>query len=83
VDRACGLSFDAVTTPERLAFLERLETVARRLPVPGHELINGLVQTATPAEIGGKLPHVLGCTSAAPRPTGVSAKPPTWALGRR
>jgi len=59
VDRACALSFDAVTTPERLAFLERLEAVARRLPVPGHALINGLVQTSTPAEIGGKLPHVL------------------------
>lgn len=31
----------------------------RRLPVAGHELINHIDRQATPAEIGGKLVHVL------------------------
>ena len=30
-DRLCGLSFDVLTTPERLAALERVERVARRM----------------------------------------------------
>jgi hypothetical protein len=59
VDRVCELSFEALTTPELLRMLERLEKVARRLPVPGHGLINQLVQQATPAELGGKLSHAL------------------------
>ncbi len=59
LDRVCELSFDALTTPERLRLLEHLEKVARRLPVPGHVLINQLARQATPAEIGGKLSHVL------------------------
>jgi Domain of unknown function (DUF222) len=59
VDRVCELSFDALTTPELLRMLERLEKVARRLPVAGHGLINQLVQQATPAELGGKLSRVL------------------------
>jgi hypothetical protein len=53
------LSFDALTTPELLGVAERLEKAARRLPVPGHGVINALVQHATPAELGGKLSHVL------------------------
>jgi len=59
VDELTELSFDALTTPELLRVVERLEKVARRLPVPGHGLINALVQHATPAELGGKLSHVL------------------------
>src|SRR6202453_1172666 len=59
VDRVCKLSFEALTTPELLRMLARLEKVARRLPVPGHGLINQLVQQATPQELGGKLCHVL------------------------
>jgi Domain of unknown function (DUF222) len=58
-DRVCELSFDALTTSEQLRLLERLEKLARRLPVPGHALINQLVQHATPAELGGKLSHAL------------------------
>jgi hypothetical protein len=61
-DAVCGLaelSFDALTTPERLALLERLEHDLRRLPVARHALINGVRQQATAAEIGGKLSHVL------------------------
>ena len=59
VSRLVGHSYDALTTPERLALLERLEQEVRRLPVPGHALINQLVQQATPAELGGKLSHAL------------------------
>ena len=59
VDELTDLSFDALTTPELLGVVARLEKVARRLPVPGHGLINALVQHATPAELGGKLSHVL------------------------
>jgi Domain of unknown function (DUF222) len=59
LDRVCELSFDALTTPERLRILERLERVARRLVVPGHQLINQLAGQASPEELGGKLSRVL------------------------
>lgn len=59
VSRIVGHSYDALTTPERLALLERLEQEARRLPVPGHALINQLAAQATPAELGGRLSHAL------------------------
>jgi Domain of unknown function (DUF222) len=59
LDRACELSFDALTTRERLRILVRLEKIARRLPVPGHQLINQLAEQASPEELGGKLPHAL------------------------
>jgi len=59
VDRVCELSFEALTTPELLGMLERLEKVVRRLPVPGHGLINQLVQQAASQELGGKLGHAL------------------------
>ncbi len=59
VEDLTELSFDTLTTPERLAVLERLETVTRRLPVAGHALINGLRRQATPAEVGGRLSRVL------------------------
>ncbi len=59
VSRLGELSFDVLTTPERLALLERLERDCRRLPVARHALITGLRQQATTAETGGKLAHVL------------------------
>lgn len=59
LDRLCGLSFEALTTPERLRVLERLERVARRLRVPGHALINQLAEQASEEELGGKLPAAL------------------------
>ncbi len=43
MDRAVGLSFEAVTTPERLGLLERCETLRRRLPAVEHPLINQIV----------------------------------------
>src|SRR5258707_10510013 len=59
MDRVCDLSFDALTTPERLGFLERLERVARRLPVAQHALLNQLAAQATDTELGGTLPMAL------------------------
>ena len=53
------LSYDALTTPEHLALLERLEHEARRLPVSGHALINQLSQHADETELGGKLAPAL------------------------
>ncbi|SOJ54331.1 hypothetical protein MSIMFB_01828 [Mycobacterium simulans] len=59
LDRLCGLTFEVLTTPERLAFLERLERIARRLPVPGHALINQLAEQSGEQELGGRLPAAL------------------------
>ncbi len=42
LDRLDEVSFEVLTTPERLAMLERLERLARRLPAVGHALINQL-----------------------------------------
>ncbi|QUR67184.1 HNH endonuclease signature motif containing protein [Mycobacterium spongiae] len=59
LDRLCELSFAALTTPERLRIMERLERVARRLPVTGHTLINQIAEQASPAELGDTLPRAL------------------------
>ena len=59
VDRLCGLSFDVLTTPERLRVLERLEATARRLRVPTHALINQLAEQAGDEELGGRLAGAL------------------------
>jgi uncharacterized protein DUF222 len=59
VSRVIGHSYEALTTPERFTYLEKLEHEMRRLPVAGHELINQIDRQATPADIGGKFAHVL------------------------
>ncbi len=59
MDRACALSFDALTTPELLTFLERCETVRRRLPAIEHGLINQTAEQSDSTELGGKLPSAL------------------------
>jgi hypothetical protein len=59
VSRVLGHSFDALTTPERLNLLERLEREVRRLRAPGQELINQLAEQAGPDELGGRLAHAL------------------------
>jgi hypothetical protein len=59
------LSFDALTTPERLGLLERLEHETRRLPVAGSALINQLRRQAGETELGGKPatnPPVAACS---------------------
>jgi hypothetical protein len=48
-----------LTTPERLALLERLEHETRRLRAPGHELINQIAEQSDSTELGGKLSAAL------------------------
>ncbi|MEE6139067.1 HNH endonuclease signature motif containing protein [Mycobacterium sp. 050128] len=59
VSRIVDHSYDALTTPERLALLERLECETRRLRVPGHELINQLGEQSDSGELGGTLTAAL------------------------
>ncbi|GFG96163.1 HNH endonuclease signature motif containing protein [Mycobacterium timonense] len=59
LDRLCALSFEALTTPERLRVLERIERIARRVRTPGHALINQLRAQATTTELGGPLGDAL------------------------
>ena len=59
VGAVLGLDFEGLTTPERLALLERVERVHRRLPAAEHPLINQLARLATPEELGGKLSHAI------------------------
>jgi hypothetical protein len=56
--RALDLRCDALTTPERLALLERCEMFRRWLPAIEHPLINELTHVEA-SELGGKLPAVL------------------------
>ena len=57
--RALDLTFDVLTTPERLAVLERFEGFRRQQPAIEHALINQLAEQADPAELGGKLAPAL------------------------
>ena len=57
--RALDLRFDALTTPEWLRILERLEGVRRQQPAIEHALINQLAAHAEATELGGKLPAAL------------------------
>jgi hypothetical protein len=59
VDTLLGYDCDALTTPEQLAWLERVERLRRRLPALEHRVINTLARQATPEELGGKLPHAI------------------------
>jgi Domain of unknown function (DUF222) len=59
LDRALQLSFDALTTPERLAMLQRCEKMRRQLPAIEHPLINQVGEQADATELGGKLPSAL------------------------
>jgi hypothetical protein len=59
LDRAMELSFDALTTPEGLAILERCEKLRRCLPAVEHPLINQLAAQATNDELGGTLSQAL------------------------
>ena len=59
VSRIVGHEYDALTTPERLALLDKLERETRRLVTPCHALINQVAEQTTPTELGGRLSHVL------------------------
>ncbi|MGB9227595.1 DUF222 domain-containing protein, partial [Mycobacterium sp.] len=54
LNRLCDLTFDVLTTPERLRALERLERMARQLRAPQQPLINQLDAQAGEEELGGK-----------------------------
>jgi hypothetical protein len=56
--RALDLTFDALTTPERLAVLDRWERFRRWQPAVEHALINELTHIEA-SELGGKLAPVL------------------------
>ncbi|ORX05604.1 hypothetical protein AWC29_10060 [Mycobacterium triplex] len=58
-DELVAHDYDALTTHEQLAMLERCEKVRRRLPAVEHQFVNNLVRQATPQEIGGKLSHAI------------------------
>ena len=57
--RALDLTFDVLTTPERLRVLERWARMRRWQPAVEHALINQLAEQADPTELGGKLPSAL------------------------
>ena len=57
--RALDLTFDVLTTPERLRVLERWEQMRRWQPAVEHALINQLSEQAGLTELGGKLAPVL------------------------
>ncbi|WP_461479999.1 HNH endonuclease signature motif containing protein [Mycobacterium sp. HUMS_1102779] len=59
LDTLLGFDCDALTTPELLAWLGRVEKVRRRLPALEHAVINTLAHQATPQELGGKLSHAI------------------------
>ncbi|AEV76665.1 protein of unknown function DUF222 [Mycolicibacterium rhodesiae NBB3] len=53
-DEVAALGYDAVTVPERLTLLHRLEEMRRRQPAVEHKLIHGLLSCVAPAELGAK-----------------------------
>jgi hypothetical protein len=57
--RALDLTFDALTTPERLALLQSCEKIRRLVPAIEHPLINQIGEQADETELGGKLPSAL------------------------
>ena len=57
--RARDLTFDVLTTPERLALLESLEQMRRGQPTIEYALINQLAELADATELGGKLAPAL------------------------
>ena len=83
--RALDLTFDALTTPEHLAVLERFEGFRRQQPAIEHALINQLAAQASPCELGGRLAPALaiGCGSPAVKPRGGCMTPRIWVRGGR
>jgi hypothetical protein len=57
--RALDLQCHALTTPERLALLQRCEQIRRLLPAVEHPVINQLSDQADQSELGGKLAPAL------------------------
>lgn len=53
-DEVAALSYNAVTVPERLTLLHRLEEMRRRPPAVEHALIQGLLSDIAPVQLGAK-----------------------------
>ncbi len=53
-DAVVDLSFDALTSPEVLAVLSRVERLNRRVPVVEHRLVGRLVRAGSAVELGAK-----------------------------
>jgi hypothetical protein len=53
VDKMLALSFDAVTTEEKLALQNRLDRNLRRAPAVEHRLVGALAAEASPTALGG------------------------------
>jgi hypothetical protein len=53
-DEVAVLNCDALTPPEQLALLNRLERLRRRQPAIEHSMVRGLVNAIVPADVGGK-----------------------------
>jgi hypothetical protein len=54
VDTLAEVSFDALTPPELLHVLDKMETVSWRTPTVAHRIIAGLQREASPVELGVK-----------------------------
>ena len=59
LDTLLGFDCAALTTPELLAWLGRVERVRRRLPALEHAVINTVARQASPEELGGTLSHAV------------------------
>ncbi len=84
--RALDLTFDVLTTPERLAVLERFERMRRQQPAIEHALINQLSRPGRAERVGWQAgPGVGGPVADQPRRgrRGGSTKPKTSASGGR
>jgi hypothetical protein len=79
------LSFDVLSTPERLAMLEHCERFRRCLPAVEHPLINQLGAQADATELAANCPRrwPIGCASAGAKHGGASTKPTTWGRASR
>ena len=58
-DVFAGLSFEALSERDCVAVMDRLMTIARKVPAWHYELVNQLGERAVPSDIGGPLPRVL------------------------
>ena len=67
VDRLLGHDCEALTTPELLAWLARVEKLRRRLPALEHAVINTLAHQGTPQELGATVPHAIAEATAISR----------------
>src|SRR2546423_66750 len=59
LNKIAARDHSALSTAERMELLKRQETVSRRVPALGHELINERAASATVAELGGTLARAL------------------------